>query len=199
MNTPEPIYNEQTVKEVIRLCSFGIPKGLGKPEPGQMCIEAIISVAHGLPFQDQNQECVGSEVATAKIALNDYEWSSNKARANGMVALGIAQLGSNTLDQAEFSSFLNLNSTKRILPYIIQKHYEECKDETLLKYKIKFENLIELDYSLWKEFYNYYNYYNYYHCVGDEFLLLIADTILQTLKQLNSPGCKYLYLLEPAS
>lgn len=204
------IYNEQTVKEVIRLCSFGIPKGLGEPVEGKMCIEAIIAKAHGLPHQDRNSECVGEEVAKAKISLNDCSWSSHKARAKGMVAIGIAQLGSNQLDQKVFKERLELNSTKRILSYLIQKHFDHLavKDETLLEYKKRFENLTKLDDSLWNEFYNkynnyyyyyynyYYNYYYYYNNVEDEFLLLIADIILQTLKELKSPGCEYLYLLE---
>ena len=174
-----------------------------------MCIEAIVSNALGLEHSDKPYICVLPELADAKIKLNDCNWSSNKARAEGMVALGIAQLGSNLLERDAFLGHLQLLSAKRILPYLIQKHFENIKDEKLLEYKTKFENLTELDNALWEEFYNYnHNYYYYYHCnhpnyyyyyyysFGDEFLLLIADVILQVLKNLNCEGCKYLHLLE---
>ena len=210
----EPIYNEYTVKKFIHLCSFGLVKGLGRPIEGKMCVEAAIALAHNLPHQDKNPSCVDNDVATVKIALNDCHWSSNEARAKGMVAIGIAQLGSNEIVKGLFVEKLKLNSMKMILPYLIQKHYENQKDEKILEWKVKFEKLEVLDDNLWKEFYSnyyynyyfnhygyyYYGYYNhygyyYYGYFGEEFLLLVASTILQTLKDINSPGCKYLYLL----
>ena len=203
-----PKINESLVTEILHLLSFGLTKGIGNPSPGQMCVEALITQALGEEFSD-NPSCVGSEVRKCKIELNDCDWPSNEARAEGMKKLAIAQLGSDTLNQEEFRQKLKLNSTKKILPYIIQKHYEECKDEKLLEYKQKFEKLKKLDDNLWKEFYYNYNYYynhyyyyyyydyndyNYNYYYGIDFLNLIADTILQTLIEMKSPGCKYLYL-----
>jgi hypothetical protein len=215
----------KTAKEILRLLSFGLSKGKGKPIPGEMCIEAVITVALGEPFSDKPscvEQGLGS-VNEAKIALNDCDWSSPQARAKGMQKIALAQLGSNTLPIDAFCELMKLKSTQRILPYIIQKHYEHCKDEKLLVFKAKFESLVALDNRLWKEFYNYYNYYYnyynyYYHCyhcyyycyynynyynynyynyyVGDEFMLLIANTILQCLIELKSPGCKFLKLIK---
>lgn len=212
---------EQHVTKILHLLSFGLTKGLGKQEPGQMCVEAAICAAMGLPHSD-DPPCIGSAVRLAKISLNDCKWSSNMARAEGMKKLAIAQLGSDALVQESFYNKLKLNSTKRILPYLIQKHYENKKDKNLLEYKKKFENLVELNNELWEEFYHYYynyyhyyyyyyynyynnnnyynhyyNYYHYYHYYnfGNEFLLLIADTILQTLIEMKSPGCQYLHLI----
>lgn len=196
----------------------GLTKGLGKPIKGQMCVEALISFKLGLPHGD-NPPCVGSEVRKAKIALNDCHWSSNKARAEGMRKLAIAQLGSDEIDQAEFHSKLKLNSCKFILPFLIQKHFDTTKDTLLLEYKSRFEQLVELDNELWEEFYknynynyynynnynhyyynyyyynyNYYYYYNYYNArsMNDNLLLVVAKAILQTLIDLKSPGCKWL-------
>ena len=153
----------KTAKEILRLLSFGLPKGKGKPIPGEMCIEAVITVALGEPFSDKPscvEQGIGS-VNEAKIALNDCAWSSPQARAKGMQKIALAQLGSNTLQTNAFRDLLKLKSTQRILPYIIQKHYEQCKDEKLLAFKTKFESLVALNDRLWKEFYNYnYNYYN---------------------------------------
>lgn len=223
--TTIPTFTEETVTKIIHLCSFGIPKGLGKPEPGQMCIEAIVSDALNLPHDAKPYSCVAAFVTKPKIILNDCDWSSNQARAKGMVKLGIAQLGSISLHENQFKDHLRLVSTKRILPYLIQKHYENVKDEKLFEYKSKFKSLKKLDNELFDKFYsyccdngNYYdNYYPYFcyhhnHCISDyiyyivytsyvhtytdEFLSIVADTILQTLIDLKSPGCEYLYLVK---
>jgi len=65
-----------------------------------------------------------------------------------MRQLAIAQLGSNVLDQIAFWLLLKLNNTKRVLPFLIQKHFEKNGDKKLLEYKAKFESLIELDKNL---------------------------------------------------
>jgi len=154
-----------------------------------MCVEALICFKLGLPHGD-NPPCVGGEVRLAKISLNDCNWSSPKARAEGMRKLAIAQLGSDKIDQKVFKDTLKLISAKRILPCLIQKHYEISKDPKLVEWKLKFESLVKLDNKLWKEF--YYHYYHYYHYYEDELLLLVADCILQALIECKSEGCKWL-------
>ena len=210
----KPITKE-LIDEIHLALDKGLTKGLGVPVEGQMCVEALICFKLGLPHSDQ-PSCVHKEVIQAKIALNDCLWSSNKTRAEGMRKLAIAQLGSSHFENGLFYNTLKLNSTKRILPYLIGKHFEKTKDQQLLVFKEKFEKLSVLDDDLWKKFYNYYtnyhtnyhyysynyynyynynyntNYYYYYYCFGDEFLLLIADTVLQTLIELKSEGCKWL-------
>lgn len=218
------IITQDLVTSIHKSLDKGLTKGLGKPVEGEMCVEALICHKLGLPHSD-NPPCVGKEVRKAKITLNDCDWSSNQARANGMRKLAIAQLGSNQINQKDFVKTLLLRSTQRILPFLIQKHYEQCKDKKLLIWKSKFESIVKLNNSLWKEFYNYYhyyryyyyyyyNYYNYYNYYRyyyynyyshyyhyhyynysnnvDTFLLLIADTILQVLIELKSPGCEWL-------
>ena len=200
----------ELVEEINNILSKGLTKGLGNPIPGQMCVEAAMCYILGEPHSDK-PSCVGEEVNKAKIVLNDCNWPSNEARAQGMKYLMVAQYGSINLDQEEFKLKLKLNSTKRILPFLIQKHFERTKDNRLLEYKVKFENLVELDDNLWKKFYSYnnnnnnnnyyyyhynnnYNYY-YYNYYKVEFLLLVSDTILQTLKQMDCEGCKWLHLV----
>ena len=206
---------QNLVDAINKSLDAGLVRGLGVQQEGAMCIEALVCAKMGLPHSD-NPPCVGAAIRAPKIALNDCDWSSNKARAEGMRKLAIAQLGSISLNQQEFFDKLKLNSTKRILPSIIQKHYDKTKDAKLLGYKLKFESLTEMDNGeLWKEVYHYYrnyyyyyhyhhyyhyyhrhhhyhHYYDYYYSYGDEFLLLIADVILQTLKEMNCEGCKWL-------
>src|SRR5262245_13768697 len=70
----------------------GLCSGVGKRD-GQMCIEAAICAAMDLPHGD-NPSCVNPAVRSYKIALNDANWSTAEARANGLRAIGIAQIGS---------------------------------------------------------------------------------------------------------
>jgi hypothetical protein len=201
----KPITKEliETIDEVL---SHGLSKGLGTPEKGKMCVEAAICFSLGEPHSDK-PSCVGEAVRKAKIVLNDCGWSSNEARAKGMRNLSIAQLGSTILDQEEFSEKLFVNSCKTILVFLIQKHYEKEKDKKLLDWIKKFKTYDNVN-ELWEEFYNYsydnyyyyykyYYYYNnyyyyYYNNYGDQLLLIVADTILMTLKEMNCEGTKWL-------
>ena len=99
------------IKETVEC---GLSSGLGKQIPGQMCIEAAVCYAYGLPHGD-NPPCVGSAVRRFKIRLNDSNWSSNKARAEGMIEISIAQLNSNKLDQVEFAKRITLKTINVII------------------------------------------------------------------------------------
>jgi len=98
-------------RKVLKLVDAGLTSGLGRPEPGQMCIMAAINYAMGLPHGDNPETCVGSAVRAFDIIINDSQWSSNDARAKGMRREAIAKLGSNTLDQVEFSKKLTQDFT----------------------------------------------------------------------------------------
>ena len=94
----------------------GLTKGLGRPKPGQMCVEAAVNYAMGLPHND-NPMCVGGAVRRFKITLNDSNlWSSNTARAKGLRRVAIAQLGSDKLDQRAFVNKLMFETIKQIIP-----------------------------------------------------------------------------------
>jgi hypothetical protein len=81
-------------KVLMRACAAG----LGRPTPGQMCVEAAVCHALGLPHNDA-PPCVGLPWRNFKIILNDsYLWPSRVARAKGLRRLAIAQLGSNILE-----------------------------------------------------------------------------------------------------
>jgi hypothetical protein len=151
---------QELVDSINKALDKGITIGMGNPVEGEMCVEALICYKLGLPHSD-NPPCVGEGVRKAKIALNDCIWSSNKARAEGMRKLAIAQLGSSELDQKKFESRLKLISMQRILPYVIQKNIdgEGDKEGKLLKYKIAFSNSTTLDDKLWDSFFNCYYYY----------------------------------------
>ena len=88
--------------KVLSTVDAGLVSGMGKPIPGQMCVEAAVCYAMGLPHGDE-PTCVSPALRALKIKLNDSKWSSPAARAGGMRRLAIAQLGSaDTLDDAAF-------------------------------------------------------------------------------------------------
>src|SRR6185503_6491149 len=105
--------NESHVRKFLGLLDQGLSHGLGKPEPGQMCIEAAWCYALDLPHGDDPQ-CVSEPLRRLKIRLNDSSWSSNQARARGLRRLGVAQIGSKgVLDEPEF--------VRRVVRLAIQK------------------------------------------------------------------------------
>lgn len=102
-------------RKFLSVIKHGLSHGLGQPEPGRMCIEAAWCYALGLPHSD-TPPCVGSAVRSFKIALNDSSWSSNEARAKGMAKLGVAQAGSDQIDQTVFVKELTRLTVKKLLP-----------------------------------------------------------------------------------
>ena len=108
--------------------SRGLCAGLGSPN-GQMCVEAAICYALGLPHGDE-PEYVEPAVKSYKIRLNDAHWSSPQARAAGLRDLGIAQIGSEgVVDGAEFSRRMSTKTIQILIPALFRevlKHDEKC-------------------------------------------------------------------------
>ena len=100
-------------KRVLEIVDAGLVSGVGNPKPGEMCVEAAVCFALGLPHGD-DPACVSRALRSLKIRLNDSSWSSNEARANGLRRLAVAQLGSREhLDDKEF--------VKRVVELAIRK------------------------------------------------------------------------------
>src|SRR5689334_17575355 len=79
--------------KVLKTVDAGLVVGVGKPTPGQMCVEAAVCYALGLPHGD-DPGSVSPSLRSLKIRLNDSGWSSKEARAAGLRRLALAQLGS---------------------------------------------------------------------------------------------------------
>jgi hypothetical protein len=105
--------------KIIELLRHGLVEGVGKPEPGKMCVEAAVCYALGEPHGD-TPTCVGSAVRAFKIRLNDAKWPSNQARADGLREIAIAQLGSNEIDQREFARRVTLKVIQQIIPIALR-------------------------------------------------------------------------------
>ena len=108
--------NEGVARRCLRTVDAGLVNGLGVPVPGQMCVEAAINYALGLPHGDK-PSCVDTTLRAFKIKLNDSPWSSRCTRAAGMRRLALAQLGSaGELDSKAFVTGLVRLSIGKWLP-----------------------------------------------------------------------------------
>jgi hypothetical protein len=134
-------------QKILSLLDAGLTHGLGSPKPGKMCIEAAVCFAFGLPHGDE-PPCVGRAVRAFKIRLNDSNWSSNQARADGLRRLAIAQLGSDGVDQNEFRKKIALRIIKEIVPIglraVAKVVKEEHRNSALLKAASECEAALDL-------------------------------------------------------
>jgi hypothetical protein len=96
------LITREVAEKVRDTVDAGLVRGMGRAEPGHMCVEAAVCYALGLPHGD-DPACVSPALRRLKIGLNDRAWSSNEARAKGLRRLAVAQLGSaGVLDEREF-------------------------------------------------------------------------------------------------
>ena len=109
------------------ILSRGLSKGMGKPGK-QVCIEAAICETLGLPHGDDPQ-CVAESVRRFKIRLNDSDWSSPAARAQGLRDLGLAQLGSlGVVDDEEFAKRIAEKTIRVLLPKLFREVFPENQE-----------------------------------------------------------------------
>jgi hypothetical protein len=101
----------------------GLCVGVGKPD-GQVCIEAAIAIALGLPFNDA-PECVAASVRRYKIKLNDSpKWRSPQSRAEALRSIGIAQIGSKgVVDDKEFVKRLAEKTIRVLIPMLFRERF----------------------------------------------------------------------------
>ncbi len=113
---PQLVIDREVVRKVVETVDAGLVSGVGKPIPGQMCVEAAVCFALGLPHGD-NPECVAPTLRTLKIRLNDSAWSSDQARAKGLRKLAVLQLGTrDVLDEKEFMARVVEMTIRKIVP-----------------------------------------------------------------------------------
>src|SRR5215207_7704115 len=114
------LITEELARKVLDVVDRGLSAGLGKPEPGQMCVEAAVSFALGLPHGDE-PSCVSPALRALKISLNDQIWSSGAARATGLRRLAVAQLGSaGVLDDREFATRVAESVIRKQVPLALR-------------------------------------------------------------------------------
>lgn len=170
-------------QKVVSIVKAGLVSGVGNPVPGEMCVEAAVCFALGLPHGD-DPPCVGSAVRSAKIALNDAEWSTNEARAKGMLRIAVAQLGSNEIDQAEFSRRLAEKTIRQILPVTLRRLKTPTCDEAATRCENEGSEA-----AAWAAAQSAAE-------EADLPLVLFAQIILDVLTEMEAPGIQWLPLCD---
>src|SRR5688572_17879608 len=182
--------SKELAQKVLGVVDKGLSCGLGEPKPGQMCVEAAVCYAMGLPHSDQ-PTCVHPVVRNFKIWLNDKNWKSKKSRARGLREIAVAQLGSNKISIIKFTKSL-VDQIIRIFPLIDRKDYdwEWHWGELLTFYKKSNLTATEcrMACELIEELFS--------KTSEHDILEALADAGLKALKDANSPGIKYLYLCD---
>ena len=120
MKSPE--ITEEIAIRLRDLIDLGLPIGMGKPVPGEMCIEACVCFALGLPHSDKPLDCVAGVLNSLKISLNDKEgWGTPQNRAKGLRRLGLAQLGSaGILNELEFAKRIAEMTIRKVVPIALR-------------------------------------------------------------------------------
>jgi hypothetical protein len=88
---------QELVDKIDDLLKHGICQGVGLPEPGRMCVEAVICYAFGEPHGDK-PKCVAPDLANFKTRLNDWYVSDPVERAQVLRDFAIAQLGTKDME-----------------------------------------------------------------------------------------------------
>ena len=210
--------NANIAQKVIDAVRPGLVKGMGEPIPGQMCVEAAVCFAYGLPHSD-NPPCVGFSVRSLKIHLNDSKWSSKQSRAKGMLRLSIAQLGSDQIDQEEFNKLVQKMTIQKFLPLILRKvglnkEADRCEAEGTMESAYTAREAAvhaaraavhaarAAAYAAFAAAYAAYAAYAAFaighiaSVLGEQIFHNFAEEVVQILIQMKSPGCEYLYLTE---
>lgn len=106
------------IKERLRsIAANGLSDGIGTEE--MPCIKAAISLAMGLKLRD-DPPCVAEPDCTFAIVLNDAEWSSPQARAEALLTLGLASLGTAGTDRAGWVRRVVEGVIRRVLPIALR-------------------------------------------------------------------------------
>ncbi len=207
------ILTAEVASKVLGLVDHGLVSGLGRQVPGQMCVEAAVCCALGLPHGD-NPPCVGSAVREYKIKLNDANWSSKAARAKGMRRVAIAQLSSNVIDQRVFADYVIVHGVKRVLPIALRCAHDRASDElkpALLEAIALCEGAIDVpsarlaaDHSKKAARANAAAAAATYAAAAnaaarDKVLSLAAEIAVEALQAQNCQGCEWLFLCDQKS
>ena len=113
---------KEFVSKFDEIVARGFSCGLGV-RGGQMCVEAAVCAALDLPHGDY-PECVEPAVRLFKVKLNDSNWTTRRARAEGLRDLGIAQVGSKgVVDGMEFARRVEERTIREIIPALLREGF----------------------------------------------------------------------------
>ena len=173
----------------------GLVRGKGSPIPGQMCVEAAVCFAMGLPHSDE-PPCVSPAIRALKIQLNDSAWSSDTARGKGMRRLALAQLGSaGVVDDHDFNRRVIEVVIRRFVPIALRaaasvRNKQEHKD-SLEQAAVRCE--LEGNQEAARAASEAAS--EAARAASDRILAEFAECVVQVLIEMKAPGCQWLDLV----
>ena len=194
----------EVIEKFDKILERGLCNGIGSPD-GQMCIEAAISQAMGLPFGD-DPECVAPAVRAYKIRLNDaYGWASPQSRAIALRNIGIAQIGSRgTVDEVEFVKRLAEKTIRVLIPKLFREIFKD-DSPTSVKCREAADRCeaeggparyaaadADADAAAAADAARYAAAAAADDAAGEKYLVLSAELALEVLRELKSPGCDWI-------
>lgn len=209
-------YNfEEIIPKFDKILERGLCSGVGSPY-GQMCVEAAITQAMGLPFNDE-PECVTKIIRLFKIEINDKDWSSPQARAKALRNIGIAQIGTKGIVNGQ--EFL-IKLTSKIIQVLIPSLFKDILPNQFIGLVNQCEinptqyncgKLAQValaadyaanaaDYAAAKVAHAAAQVAQVAQAAAnaanniinqDKYLILCVDLALEVLRELGSPGCEY--------
>jgi hypothetical protein len=109
----------ETRQRLTEIINAGLVNGLGKARPGHLCIEAAICLALGEPHSDR-PSCVAVPDGDFAIKINDAPWSSPEARAEALLPLALAQLGTAGSDRTAWVRQVAEGMVRQIVPIALR-------------------------------------------------------------------------------
>ena len=189
----------------------GLSLGLGE-QGGQVCIEAAVCEVLGLTHSDDPQ-CITQAVRNFKLILNDSKWSSPEVRAKSLRDLGLAQLGSlGVVNGEEFDKRMAEKTIRVILPKLFRELWPEDEKMLAVALRCEQEGTKEAAKAAAKAAFSFPSSAFSFAVTccndraaawaagdaagtaanSDEYLNLSAQLALETLRELESPGIKFL-------
>lgn len=211
----KPITKAVALK-VLEVVDQGLSSGLGREEPGAMCVEAAVCYAMGEPHNDM-PKCVMPLIRDVKININDnhvwqeaaldrhdnYDKKAARVRSNALRRLAIAQLGSKGKITAEawrkaVTAYIGDKLNNR--PDMVAEKKAAIKDLEKALFAVKAGKHVDVQVEYCPH--NDNDYDSDVFCALDVTTIKdakkVCEDIVQILVKLKSPGTKFLYLTEKA-
>jgi hypothetical protein len=136
MTTTTAAITPDTRNKIADIVSQGLVCGVGKPVPGQLCLEAAICLALGEPHGDE-PSCVAAPDRNFAIRLQDAFPGTSQERAALFLPLGLAQLGTAGTDRLPWLRAVVEGTIRKVIPLYLRHAAEKTSGgvahrETLL-------------------------------------------------------------------
>lgn len=113
------------IEQLRTIFARGLALGIGRAD-GQVCIESAIALASGEGLTE-SPSCVDKADRNWAITINDAHWSSSKARAEALLPIALAQIGTAGTNRRAWVEAVAIGTVQRVLPIALRAAGLEAK------------------------------------------------------------------------